>query len=166
MPYRYRFLAVLAVLGLLALYGPAGAVLNGLVAGLVDVKMVEADGTVRQAAFGPHAPYPAWLSLPPGAAILSGGAFEPTPQHGAGGALDLAVEGDGAAMLAAWESRLAAAGFTVRRTANPADTLFDIEATLEAEHPAAGRRLRLLLRRAGLGSLAQLSYWEPTPPAP
>jgi hypothetical protein len=55
----------------------------------------------------------------------------------------------------------------VRRTANPADPLFDIEATLEAEHPAAGRRLRLLLRRAGLGSrLAQLAYWEPFPPAP
>lgn len=164
---HYRILAVLAALGLLALYGPAGALLNGLVAGMVDVQMVEADGTVRHAVFGPQAPYPAWLLLPPDAAILSGGVFEPTPQHGAAGGLDLAVDGDGAALLAAWESRLAAAGFTVRRTANPADPLFDIEATLEAEHPAAGRRLRILLRRAGLGSrLAQLAYWEPFPPAP
>jgi hypothetical protein len=163
---RYRLLAVLAALGLLAPYGPAGALLNGLVAGLVDVQMVEADGTVRHAVFGPQAPYPAWLLLPPDAAILSGGVFEATPQHGAAGGLDLAVEGDGAAMLAAWESRLAAAGFTVRRTANPADALFDIEATLEAEHPTTDRRLRLLLRSTGLGRLAQLSYWEPAPPAP
>ena len=163
---RYRILALLAAFGLLALYGPAGALLNGLVAGMVDVQMVEADGTVRHAVFGPQAPHPAWLSLPPDAAILSGGVFEATPQYGAGGALDLAVDGDGAALLAAWESRLAAAGFTVRRTTNPADPLFDIEATLEAEHPAAGRRLRLLLRRAGLGSLAQLAYWEPAPLGP
>ena len=164
---RYRLLAQLAALGLLALYGPAGALLGGLVAGLVDVQVVEADGTVRHAAFGPHAPYPAWLLLPPDAAILSGGVFEAAPHHGAGGALDLAVEGDGEALLAVWEVRLAAAGFAVRRTTNPADPLFDIEATLEAEHPATHRRLRLLLRRAGLGSrLAQLSYWEPFPPAP
>jgi hypothetical protein len=164
---RYRILAMLAALGLLALYGPAGALLNGLVAGMVGVQMVEADGTVRHAVFGPQAPYPAWLLLPPDAAILSGGVFEATPQHGAAGGLDLAVGGDGKALFAAWEARLAAAGFAVRRTTDPADPLFDIEATLEAEHPATGRRLRLLLRRAGLGSrLAQLSFWEPVPPLP
>jgi hypothetical protein len=162
---HYRILALLAAFGLLALYGPAGALLNGLVAGMVDVQVVEAGGTVREAAFGPHAPYPAWLLLPPDAAILSGGVFEVTPRHGAAGGLDLAVGGDGSALLAAWEARLAASGFTVRRTTNPADPLFDIEATLEAEHSATGRRLRILLRRAGLGSrLAQLSFWEPVPP--
>jgi hypothetical protein len=163
---RYRLLALFAVVVLFGLYGPAGAFLNGLLAGMVDVKMVEADGTVRQAAFGPLAPYPGWLLLPPDAAIVSGGVFAATPQHGASGALDLAVDGDGKALLAAWEARLAGAGFAVRRTTNAADPLFAIEATLEADHPATGRRLRLLLRRDGPARLAQVSYWEPFPPAP
>jgi hypothetical protein len=77
-----RFLAILAALGILGLFGPAGTLLTGMFTDRVDVQMVEADGTVRNAVFGPKAPYPAWLLLPPDASITTGGVFSPTPQHG------------------------------------------------------------------------------------
>jgi hypothetical protein len=156
-----RFLAILAALGILGLFGPAGTLLTGMYTDRVDVQMVEADGTVRNAVFGPKAPYPAWLLLPPDASITTGGVFSPTPQHGAAGSLELAISGDTEALLAAYEARLAANGFTARRTADRTDALFDIEATLQAEHPESGRRLRILIRRDGWRRFAQVSYWEP-----
>jgi hypothetical protein len=156
-----RFLAILAALGILGLFGPGGALLTAMFTDRVDIQMVEADGTVRNAVFGPNAPYPAWLLLPPDASIITGGVFSPTPQQGAGGSLELAVSGDMEALLAAYQARLAADGFTARRTTDRTDALFDIEATLQAEHPESGRRLRILVRRDGWRRFAQISYWEP-----
>jgi hypothetical protein len=157
-------LAVLASLGILGLFGgPAGRLVAAMFLDQAEVQMTEADGTVRHAVFGPHAPYPAWLLLPPDAEIRTGAVFDNTPTQGGAGSLDLAVAGDGRALVAAWEARLAAAGFTVQRRTDPTDALFDIEAALMAEHPATGRRLQLLLRSDGWTRLAQVSFWEPHP---
>jgi hypothetical protein len=159
-----HLLAFLAALGILGLFGgPAGRLVAGIFLDKVDVQMTEADGTARHAVFGPHAPYPAWILLPPDASIVSGGVFDNTPTQGGGGSLDLAVSGDGQALVTAWEARLRAAGFTVQRRTDPSDPLFDIEAALMAEQPATGRRLQLLLRSDGLTRLAQVSFWEPYP---
>lgn len=157
-------LALLASLGILGLFGgPAVHLVAAMFLDQVDVQMTEADGTVRHAVFGPHAPYPAWLLLPPDAAIVSGAVFDNTPTQGGAGSLDLAVAGDGQALVAAWEARLAAAGFTVQRRTDPTDPMFDVEAAVLAEHPATGRRLQLLLRSDGFTRLAQVSFWEPYP---
>lgn len=160
----HRFLALLAALGLLGLFGgPAGQLVAAMFLDKVDVQMTEADGTPRHAVFGPNAPYPAWILLPSDAAIRTGAVFDNTPTQGGAGSLDLAVGGDGQAMVEAWEARLADAGFTVERRTDPTDALFNVEAALLAEHPDSGRRLQLLLRADGFTRFAQVSFWEPYP---
>jgi hypothetical protein len=115
----FRLLSFLAAFGILVLFdGQAGAALARQSADPADVQMTPADGTQRHAVAGPSAPYPAWLLLPPGAHIVNGFVFDITPTQG-GGALMIAVGGDGQALVAAWGTRLRAAGFTERLDDDP-----------------------------------------------
>src|SRR5262245_63353595 len=92
---------------------------------------------------GSGAPYPAWLLLPPDARILGAVAYL-TPKQSEG-VLAFAAGADGRAVIAAWDARLRAAGFTVLYGLEPGYCSFGIDAALRAEQPATGRGLTLAL---------------------
>jgi len=153
----FRLLSLLAAFGILVLFeGQAGRTLAGPSADPVDVQMTPADGAQRHAIEDPRAAYPAWLLLPPGAHVVNSVVRDNTPTHG-GGELIVAVSGADQALLAAWETRLRAAGFTWAPDRDPRHCTFGALPGLRMEQPVTGRGLSVGVDSNDI----DVFFWEP-----
>lgn len=98
--------------------------------------------------------------------VITGGLYRPQPPYGAATSLTLRIDDAPEAFAAAYEARLRAAGWNVRRVPPPFDFTFATDLAIEADAPAGGHTLFAVLRHNHAAQFAQLNFWNAPAPRP